>query len=276
MKPRAAAFFIIFTSFALVGCDKNPLGTVESQGHPPVVSQVVLTPNAVYIDTLTPNNGLYHLSGVLSAKVGDIDGPDDIRVVQGDMVDPSGEHLFTVAMQDNGVAPDSSRGDGVYSARINLSVTRAMAGRYFPFVTASDGSGLQSNGVASSLLVFRRNSPPTLSDLVAPDTLRIPAGGSASLFITVAASDSDGLADIKEVFFVSPDGTSPQFHFILKDDGGETQPASNDATAGDGVFSILLPLTDSPTIRGRYRFLFQARDGSGDTSATLLHNITVM
>ncbi len=276
MNLRAATILAVLAMLAQAGCDKNPLGTVESQGHPPSVSRVQLVPNAVFIDSLPPVNGIYNFTEVLSANVTDSDGLSDVRIVQGDVVDPSGSHLFTVAMHDDGVSPDSLPGDGIYSAGVSFSVSRAMVGRYYPFVTATDASGLQSNGVAPSLLVFRNNSPPQISDLVAPDTLRIPSGGSALLFMTLAASDSDGLADIKEVFFVSPDGGNPTFHFELKDDGGATQPPSGDAIAGDGIYSVLLSLTDSPTIRGRYRFIFQAWDGSSDTSATLLHYITVM
>ncbi len=257
------------------GCDTNPLGTVESRGHPPVISRVLLTPTAVAIDTVTPTNGVYTISAVLFATVKDPDGQSDVRSVQGDIVDPSGNHIAVISLQDEGISPDSASGDGIYAARFGLSVTRAMIGRFYPYVTATDGSKLQSNAVAPSILIFRKNSPPKLGTLVAPDTLLIPSGGTAVLFMTLAVADSDGLADIKEVFFTSPDGSNPTFHYDLKDDGSETPPASGDAVAGDGIYTIVLSLADSPTIRGHYRFLFQARDASGDTSATLLHNITV-
>jgi hypothetical protein len=276
MNLRAATISAVCAILALAGCDKNPLGTTESRGHPPILSGVTLTPNAVAIDTVTPVNGVYKLSAVLRAKVADSDGQSDIRAVEGDIVDPSGNHLFIVPLHDDGILPDSTLGDRVYSALVSLSVTRAMIGRYYPYVTAMDGSGLQSTAVAPSILVFRKNSPPELGALSAPDTLVIPSGGTVVLFMTLAVSDPDGLADIKEVYFTSPDGSNPTYRYDLKDDGSETQPSSGDAVAGDGTYSILLSLTDSPTIRGRYRFVFQARDALGDTSASLLHYITVL
>lgn len=276
MTLRAATILAVCAFLTLSGCDKNPLGTVESGGRPPVISRVLLTPTAVAIDSITPVNGVYNLSATVTAKVDDADGVGDIRSVQADIVDPSGNHIALVSLHDDGVPPDSAGADGVYSSRFRLSVTRADIGRFYPYITATDGSGLESNAVAPSILIFRKNSPPKLGALVAPDTLRIPSGGSAALFMTLAVSDSDGLGDIKEVFFTSPDGSNPTFHYDMKDDGGESNPSSGDAAAGDGIYSIVIYLSDSPTIRGHYRFLFQARDASGDTSSTMAHNITVM
>ena len=276
MNLQAPAVVAACAILALSGCDKNPMGTVDSGGQPPMVNRVVLTPTAAAIDTITPVNDIYSVSAVIKANVADPNGAADIRSVQADIVDPSGNHIAIVSLLDDGVSPDSVRGDGVYSARLVLSVTRADIGRFYPYVVATDGAGLQSNAVAPSILVYRKNSPPKLGALVAPDTLLVPANGSALLFMTLAVSDSDGLADVKEVWFTSPDGSNPTFHYDLKDDGGEGSPSSGDAVAGDGIYSITISLSDSPTIRGRYRFLFQARDAAGDTSATLLHYITVM
>jgi hypothetical protein len=264
-----------FALLTLAGCDKNPLGTVESQGHPPVVSSVQINPNAVFIDSISPANGLYTITEILSAKVADADGQSDIRSVQGDIVGPSGEHLFNVTLLDNGAAPDSIRGDGIYTARVTFNVSRAMVGRYYPFVTATDGTGLASSAVASSFLLYRRNSPPSLSNLNAPDTVHAQVGVPLLIPMTVVASDSDGLDDIKEVFFLSLDSSDPTARFQLLDDGGANGSLSGDQLAGDGVFSIIIRLTPTQGMKTRFRFQFQAQDAAGDTSASILHTLNI-
>ncbi|MCZ6776606.1 MAG: hypothetical protein O7D34_09140, partial [Ignavibacteria bacterium] len=92
----------------------------------------------------------------------------------------------------------------------------------------------------------------------------------------------DGLADVREVFFRSLDSKTPDFKFFLKDDGGTEPPSSplfqpsGDSVAGDGVFSILIPLVDSPVVRRTNRFAFQAFDTFGDSSGIpLIHFLVV-
>ena len=275
MTLRTATILAVSVILTQVGCDKNPLGTVESQGHPPSVSKVQLTPTAVYIDSIAPINGSYSITEILKATVTDPDGQSDIRAVLGDIVGPSGEHLFGVTLLDDGAGPDSLRGDGVFSARVSFSVSRAMVGRYYPFVTATDGSGLQSNGVAPSLLLYRHNSPPRISNLTAPDTVHAQLEVSILIPMTVVASDSDGLADIKEVFFLSLDSSDPTAHFQLLDDGGANGSLSGDQLAGDGVYSVVIRLTPTQGMKTRFRFQFQAKDAAGDTSASILHTLNI-
>jgi hypothetical protein len=59
----------------------------------------------------------------------------------------------------------------------------------------------------------------------------------------------------------------------MKDDGG-ADPLSGDAAAGDSLYTILIPV-DNSTTRKTYRFLFQAADAFGDTSAAILHRLTI-
>jgi len=275
MNFRYAAILAVAGMLTQAGCDKNPLGVIESQGNAPVVSAVHLSPGEVYIDSIAPTNGLYTVTEVLTARVSDADGQSDIRSVQGDIVGPSGDHLFTVPLLDDGVAPDSLPGDGVFSTRVTVSVSRAMVGRYYPYVTATDGSGLQSNTIASSFLLYRRNSRPELSNLNAPDTVHVQLGVPVLIPMTVAASDSDGLADIKEVYFLSLDSSDPTAHFQLLDDGGANGSLSGDQLAGDGIFSVVIRLTPVQGMKTRFRFQFQAQDATGDTSASILHTLNI-
>jgi hypothetical protein len=259
------------------GCEKTDLGQVDIGRNPPFAFNFVLTPDSINIDTLTPGNGNYTVSATVLASVSDPDGPDDIRTVEAGVYRPSAESPFLQkGLHDDGVVPDLIGGDGIYSGIIQFELTRALAGTYRVELSARDRSGLRSVAQSLSFFLTRRNSLPVLSNLSAPDTVTLPAGGSVAAHMTVVASDSDGLGDIREVYFLSPDGENPTFHFPLKDDGGlEPGPPSGDLNAGDGEFSILLTISDSPTVRGTYRFIFHAEDTFGDTSATILHFFTI-
>jgi len=275
MNLRSPIILAVCAILAQNGCDKNPLGIVETQGHPPSVSRVLANPNTVFVDSLSPVNGEYILTEVLSATVTDADGPSDIWLVQAEIVEPSGERILSITLQDDGAGPDSIRGDGIYSARLRFSVSRAEVGRYYSFVTATDGSGLQSNAVSSSFLVYRRNSPPQISDLSAPDTVQAQLGVALRIPMTVAASDSDGLADIREVFFLSLDSSDPTAHFQLSDDGGANGSLSGDQLAGDGIYTIVIQLVPTAGTRSSYRFQFQAKDVAGETSASIFHTLNI-
>jgi hypothetical protein len=276
MNLRTATVSAICVALALAGCDKNPLGTIESQGHPPEVSGVSLTPNVVRIDSITPANGLYHLRMSLFANVTDADGAANIQSVQADIVDPTGNHIAVADLHDDGTAPDAVRGDGLYSARLDVPISNSLVGRFYPYVTATDGSGLQSNSVSTSFLVFRRNSIPKIFNLLAPDTVQAEPGSTVAIPMSVAASDSDGLADIKEVYFRSLDSRDPNAHFQLLDDGGGSNGTSGDKVAGDGIFSVVIGFNAaSSTGSSTYRFVFQARDATGDTSNSIFHTLHI-
>jgi hypothetical protein len=90
--------------------------------------------------------------------------------------------------------------------------------------------------------------------------------------MSVRADDPDGLEDIQEVYFRSLDSSDPQRKFFLLDDGDLA--GSGDRVAGDGVFSIIVELLPGTPAR-TFRFAFQAQDTFGDTSATILHSLTV-
>ena len=272
MSGRVALVTLTILLLA-VGCEKNETGVIDSKGTPPFLSDETLSPDSTNIDTQIPLNGRYSISTSVTAKVIDRDGPSDVSTVLASVILPkSSDAILSTPLHDDGVAPDLVAGDGIYSAQIQYQISRPQAGRQRIQISAQDREGLDGNILDRTFNAARNNSPPTLANLTAPDTLTVPIGGSVNLHMTIAAADSDGLADIIEVYFRSPDGQNPNFKFPLKDDGAS---ASGDLTAGDGIFSIILTVSDSPTVRGTYRFLFQAADSFGDTSATVLHRITI-
>lgn len=297
-KPVAARFFcamrrntvlvrtpvalcaILAAAMQISGCDKNELAPFDAPRNSPFLETAAVSPNAVNLDLLTPSNGVYLVAATVQVRA---TAPTaKVKAVTADVVRPGGETPFaSFTLRDDGVAPDVSASDNTYSGEIRFSVQRSSTGAYRIRLLALGSTGLYSNLLEKSLTISRSNSPPFLSHVVAPDTVVLPAGGALDIHISIAAADSDGLADIQQVYFRSLASSSPDFKFYLKDDGGADPPgapfflASSDSVAGDAIYSVLIPLRDSPTVRRTNIFAFQAVDTYGDTSATVLHYLTV-
>ncbi len=267
----------------LIGCENKEIAVDNLQGNPPFVGSVTLAPDSTNIDTQVPLDGLYTVATVVSASVTDPESAANLAKVAANIVRPnSSASILTIDLHDDGVSPDPIANDGNYTANAEYKVTRSQAGRYRIQVSATDKDGLRSNIADRSFFVARNNSKPTLFGLIAPDTITIPVGVSLLVHITISSSDSDGIADVREVFFRSLTSTNPDFKFFLKDDGGTdpiTPPLfqpSGDSVAGDGRYSILIPLTDGPNVRRTNIFAFQAFDSFGDSSGTpLSHQLVV-
>jgi len=281
-RPSSTTGNFVVAAFSLMAicfsaCDKNQLAPFDSTNTAPLVSQLTFSPDSVYLDSLIPSGGEYMVSTTIHIRASDGNGAGDIQAVQADVLMQDGSLVVRgAALHDDGTSPDSAGGDGIYSGSVQFQLTRAQAGRWQVRVAAVDQKGAFSNSLSGLLKLARRNSLPQLANLVAPDTLTIAPGDSSLLVMTIAASDSDGLADITEVYWLSPDGQNPNFHFPMKDDGGLSQgPPSGDLVAGDGIFSYRQWIRDSPSIRGTYRLVFKAQDSVGDTSSSLLHNLII-
>src|SRR5437773_6741272 len=106
---------------ALGGCDKNQLAPIDSQDAAPVVRQLELTPDSIYIENLTPVNGLYTVSATVRATATDLDGAFDLVGVTVDAIRGDGSLAASgVALHDNGLSPDSVQDDGIFSGSIQF------------------------------------------------------------------------------------------------------------------------------------------------------------
>jgi hypothetical protein len=258
---------------SLESCDKTDLGVIDSRGTPPALSGAAIAPDSINLETLTPSNGTYTLSITTSVHVTD-QGSTGSLTVSAEAFTPTGSSPIAVAsLADNGTAPDAKAGDGTYSGSLVVPAVRADAGVFRVRFRAISTSGYESNNLERPLVVTRRNSPPGIFNLVAPDSVVLPTGSTLLIPMYVSASDSDGLTDIREVFFKSLDSSDPTRKFFLLDDGNTS--VSGDRLAGDGIFSIVIQLPDFPGVRRTYRFMFQANDSFADTSGTILHLLTV-
>ncbi len=116
------------------------------------------------------------------------------------------------------------------------------------------------------------NVAPVVSNLFAPDSLTIGSTEQV-ITLTVLVQDSNGVRDIKRVFFnsfIPPDEHASSGNpFIMYDDG-----TNGDVIAGDGRYSLTIKLpTNVP--KGKYRWEFQAQDWSGAYSNKIIHYVVV-
>ncbi len=263
----------------LSSCEKNNLGTVDVKTDVPLLSTGAVTPDSIYLDALTPTGDSFSVSATVTVRSTMGEGGQTLVAT---LLRPGSTTTVTQStMRDNGSPPDVTAGDGIFSGTIQFTLTRAQAGNYRVRFSAITPDGLNSNILEKSLKLTRRNSPPQLLAVTVPDTIDLPTSDTIRVQFTATVSDSDGLADVREVFFrriTPPDPT----RFQMKDDGG-LDPAvlvggiplkSGDDVAGDGRYSFLIPVLPTSTRRTNV-FEFQCIDSFGDTSRTIQRSFTI-
>ena len=147
-------------------------------------------------------------------------------------------------------------------------------------VTGFDG---ESQIVAFRVFQFingQDNLPPVISNTVVdPDTAEVT--DTTVIFTSVEAIDSNGVSDIKEVYFTvyKPDNDTSGTKLLLYDDGSccpipPLNQTSGDLIAGDGVYSRKIEV-DETNDKGTYRFEFKAEDRSGELSNIINHFVLI-
>ena len=272
LQVRLSLVLVTLMGFALVsGCTKQPGGVVDPSGIPPFVGLAVASPDTIRMKSLPQSNGNLTVTVIAQAKVIRQAGSAGITGVNVGVIASGGtDPLLSVTLRDDGTSPDSVAGDGVYSSLIQFAIPRSASGVYRLRFVATDNQGFVSNSVETPLFLLRDNHPPVTSNLSMPDSATVPVGGSATILLYIRATDQDGQADINSVFFRSLDSSDPTQKFIMNNDG--SAPGS---VPGDSTYAITVKVQDTPTVRKTYRFAFQAVDTFGDTSATILHSITI-
>jgi hypothetical protein len=262
-----------------LSCERTDNSIIDVNGLAPLLTNVVVSPSSVNTDSINvgpsrePEDTL-HLKIAIFAQVPALQGSHQIAAVEFSVL-PQGSTTPLVVGQlaDDGSPPDESGGDGTYSGWAAFDIQRVEIGTFQIEVTVVGQNGFRSNTLISPLQIIRGNRPPGLSNLEAPDTVKL-ASQDQLLLLQVTASDPDGLADVQRVVFNSyrPNGAPSSGNpFPMFDDGNASH---GDAVRGDGIYSltILLPSTSQT---GTYRFEFQAFDRSNDSSSVILHSITV-
>ena len=273
-RQRARLSYMLTPVFLLAligGCTKQPGGVIDPSGIPPFVGAAAVYPDTIKMKSLPQSNGILTVTIRAQAKLIPQAGSAGIAGVNGVIIASGAtDPMLTFVLHDDGSSPDSAAGDGVYSALIQFTIPRSASGFYTLRVVANDIQGFVSNTVEVPLFMLRDNHAPVLSNLVMPDSATVPVADSTTIPLYIRAVDQDGQADINSVYFRSLDSSDPTQRFVMKNDG--SAPGS---VPGDSTYSLIVKLRDSPTVRKTYRFAFQAIDSFGDTSATILHSITI-
>jgi hypothetical protein len=260
----------------LAACEDPGTGALDPKGSAPFLESARVVPDSVNLGRVVPGPSGLPIVVTATVRLTDVD-PEGRVTGSVEVFAPDSDSLVaSVALRDDGGPPDNAPGDGLYSARIQFTVNETQSGRYRIRFAATDELGLRANVLEKPLVLARAkpNSPPVLSALSAPDTVDLPATGSALFTMSVVVSDSDGAGDLRDVYFRNLDSSDPSRRFFLKDDGGSGVPSSGDSVAADGRFSIIVQLP-STAARRDYRFEFQATDLAGGASVPLLHILTV-
>lgn len=223
--------------------------------------------------------------------VADSQGRGDIVSVTGTLKLPDGSNYLSFSLYDDGgvaawppfnlTSGDSAANDGLFTTR--LLFLKKSVGNYTLQLQAKDLAQALSNVITKTFFVRNAlNHSPILSNPVMPDTVTVPTGTDTTFIkVTIPVTDQEGLGDIASVTFISqrPD-SSVVATYPMYDDGGSTPQLpfnlrSGDILAGDGIYTITIPLTSSAQ-RNTYRdFIFQATDLVGEKSSTISKRIYI-
>lgn len=262
-------FILCWVLVALSGCENRDAGPVDPSGSPPFIRSASVAPDQIPVTALTSTNGIDYIATLqVTAIVKNPGGAGTIGSVQANVIPPDGSAPIGSSLLRQ---QSSAGGNLTFVGQLQFTVSKSALGAFLVEVSAFDQQGFEGNAVAQTVTIVGKNYPPVLSNLVAPDTVLLPVSGTVNIPLHVTVSDSNGLGDIRDVFFRSLDSSNPNTKIFLFDDGST---ANGDLVARDGTYSRIIVL-DSANDRKTYRFAFQAIDASGDTSATVLHLMTV-
>jgi len=268
---RIVPTVVLTLALLLCSCTKQTGGVIDPTGVPSYLAGALASPDTIRMTTLPQSNGLLTVTVRAQVQVIRPAGSASLSAVNVAVIpDGATTSIYNAPLHDDGVSPDLVAGDGIYSALLQFTISRSASGVFILMFTATDQLGFQSNTVETPLFMIRPSHLPVLSNLVAPDTVTVPVGGSTTLQVSIRATDVDGQSDISQVYFLSLDSSNPTQKFIMNNDG--SAPGS---VPGDSTYALLIQVNDSPTVRRTYRFAFQAANSLGDTTGSLIHRITI-
>ena len=265
-------------SLLLVGCDPSAPSPVDQPYQAPALRSLLLSFTTVDTDSLFVGPDRLPEDVLTISVPATVDAVRYSGSVQlkANVEDATGDSFSsTSSFHDDGLAPDVTANDGTFAGIVSFDVERSKTGLYAIHVGISDQTGLSGNTVTQTVNIIRSNLPPIISNLLA-DTLVSQSGGNTTLQIRLTASDPNGQADVKRVWFdayrpdQSPSSGNP---FIMLDDGN-AGGISGDVTAGDGIYGLTVAFQGASV--GTYRFSFRATDRSLDTSNVIDHFLTVV
>jgi hypothetical protein len=279
---RKRILILLVIAAALTGCDIPGGSEVIDSQIPPSIVEASIAPATVDFGKIIITGTTVEVSMVGFVHAADDNGLTDIASVSYKVFTPAGKIFSTGTLNDNGSQPDVTSGDGKYNSQIVLQLPKDVIGTYSIQFTTFDKKGFSSNIFNLPLkITLSTNNAPSVFNLSAPDSVRVPSTADTVnlIYMTIAVSDQQGLNDITSVNLTSqrPD-SSIAGTFYLSDDGGvftlsQFNLPSGDSLAGDGVYSIVVPMF-STSPKNTYRdFIFTARDQSGALSPAITKRI---
>lgn len=263
-------------------CALEDSDIIESTIESLVVSSISITPDSVNTDSIfvngaqTPNDNIFLATNVFvkaNRNRNQISLSTSIKVFQ------NNSSIGFASLNDEGIFPDATGGDSIYSGSVDFSVKRSYYGKLI--ISAEGGNAhATSPAITTYYTVTRNNRLPVIDSVQVPDTLTL---GTTPQTVEIFAyvHDEDGAADISQVFFNSyllPDTVNPRgLPIKLFDDGGKDNTPGNgntDRVPGDGKYSVTLSLpSDVP--KGTRRFVFEAIDLANTKSLPIKHDIVI-
>ena len=260
---------LLLGSVLLAGCDSAP-GPAPIDASAPLVEDIQVSPDVLALDQIGGEGETVTAPITVSAQV--TDENEDLST-------------FFVVIRSalSGQAPLAQAevpipSSGRIQTVLDLTVSRAEAGRFTVSVFASDVRGQLSNVAYHVIDVTASSEPPLIEDVIMPERVARPAEGEPpiSIPLVVEATDPDGLDNIAFVQVIVNGGSTLR----LCDDGGQGVcnagfgASSGDALAGDGKFTLTIQL-EGGNAPGTYTFEYSAVDRSGLRSAVEFRTLVV-
>jgi hypothetical protein len=255
----------IIAAFLFNSCEKTDNSVIDP----------VLTFPA--IQSVTLSTYIVDESNINITATANVSSEEQIKNVTVKVKNPLNEQVGIFTLIDDGVSPDLTAGDGIYTGTISFNMPCRIVGSYGCEFVAENMSGLFSNSITTNFTVVNtHNQLPSVSNIIIPDSLQKPSSGLNVAFLQARASDPDGDCDIKQVMFKSqkPDGSYSNGGnpFFMYDDGDI--PNHGDTVAADMKYSLLIAI-DQNAQTGYYKFSFNAKDRSDSLSPTIIDSIKV-
>lgn len=253
---------ILFNLLAILlvwGCEKNYDNVIDNSVNTYQVNSIEPIQDILYNNqdsSITVNISFSNVGGIAE--------------VYASVIDPVRATINNFRLYDNGsfLNNDLVANDLVYSNYFFLG-QQNLSGRYqIDFSVVETGGSVKKVGVQYFNYDNNiANVPPIISDLDLIDTI---SRGEVFIF-TIKAIDSNGMADIKKVYFelFRPDGSividsrTGLTEFQMFDDGN--LEVYGDAIENDGIFSFK-NLFGSTAQIGAWKFVFHAIDLSNSVS----------
>jgi len=279
MQKQFIYLIIFLFPVLFISCEKDKFSPFDANVSPPYLFNGKLDKYFIDSDSIRVNgnfsiNDTITITNRIRVHVESPYGLSVIKSLNYSISSPNNISSITEGLlNDDGLKGDSIANDGIYNAPISFKIPRVLIGLFSIRVIATDRKEIPSNELILGFNIKRVGKPPIITDLSAPDTVTLPTLGSKVITMSITVSDSNGLADIRVVYFRSLDSSDPAKKFYLFDNGNVA--ANGDSVSGDGIYSIKIELPYNMTAKP-YRFEFQAKDFTELLSNKILHTLYVV